>query len=133
MSGGSVPGSVLGLGVDVVDVARFARSLERTPRLAQRLFADHELTYAATFGSLGRAQRLAVRFAAKEATMKALGVGLGAFGFHEATVVRLDDGRPVLELRGRAADLAEAAGVGAWLVSLSHTATVAQATVLAVS
>lgn len=133
MSGRSVPGSVLGLGVDVVDVERFARSLERTPRLAQRLFDDRELAYAAGFGSLGRTQRLAVRFAAKEATMKALGVGLGAFGFRDVIVQRHEDGSPALELRRRAADLAATVGVGTWLVSLSHTATVAQATVLALS
>lgn len=64
---------------------------------------------------------LAARFAAREATMKALGLGLGAFGFHDVYVVRADSGAPLLVVRGRAAQLAGERGVTRWHVSLTHT------------
>ncbi len=72
-----------------------------------------------------------MRFAAKEAVMKALGVGLGAFAFHDVEVVRADSGRPALVLRGRAGELSDARGVQGWHVSLTHTAALAQAVVIA--
>jgi holo-[acyl-carrier protein] synthase len=121
------------LGVDLVEVGRFAKALDRTPRLRQRLFTPGELAYADRFGDAARAQRLAARFAAKEAAMKALGVGLGAFGFHDVEVLRSEAGSPSLAVRGRAAELARATGVDRWLVSLSHTASLAQATVVAMA
>ena len=74
---------------------------------------------------------LAARFAAKEAVMKALGVGLGAFALAEVEVARRDGGEPVLHLHGRAAALAEQRGVREWRLSLSHTATTAMAVALA--
>ncbi len=117
------------MGVDAVDVERFRRSLERTPGLADRLFSDAERAYAARRAD--PAERLAVRFAAKEAVMKALGVGLGAFGFHDVEVVRAESGAPSLALRGAAAELAAARGVRAWPVSLSHTPATAIAVVVA--
>jgi len=76
--------------------------------------------------------RLAVRFGAKEAVMKALGAGLGAFAFRDVEVVRDDDsGAPSLALHGAAAARATARGVLAWHVSLTHTDTTAMAVVLA--
>ena len=113
----------------MVDVERMRRSLERTPTLAERLFTEAERTYAES--AADPSARYAARFAAKEATMKALGVGLGAFGWHDVEVVRADGGRPELALAGRAADLAVAAGIERWLVTLSHSKLVAQATVVA--
>ena len=74
-----------------------------------------------------------MRFAAKEAVMKALGVGLGAVGWHDVEVVRAAGGAPSLVVTGRAAELAAAAGGTRWLVSLTHTATIAQAIVLLVA
>lgn len=124
---------VVGVGVDLVDVGRFARSLDRTPTLARRLFVPGEVAYAERSGAAGRAQRLAARFAAKEATMKALGVGLGAFRFVDVAVDRGPSGEPSLRVTGAAASLAASRGVGGWMVSLSHTATMAHATVLALS
>ena len=64
--------------------------------------------------------------------MKALGVGLGAFGFHDASVERDPSGRPLLRLRGRAAALAGERGVSEWHISLTHTDLTAQAIVIAV-
>jgi holo-[acyl-carrier protein] synthase len=128
----SVAGSALvGLGIDEVEVARFARLLERRPRLADRLFTAGERQYCS--GLANPVPSLAARFAAKEAVMKALGVGLGSFAWHEVEVIRQDSGRPILSVVGRAAELAGAAGVGGWQVSLTHTNAVACAVVAAVT
>ena len=77
------------------------------------------------------AARLGARFAAKEAAMKALGVGLGAFKLRDVEVVLKRSGAPVLRLHGAAAALASERGVGRWHVSLTHTALTAQAIVIA--
>jgi holo-[acyl-carrier protein] synthase len=121
---------VIGVGIDAVDVDRFRRSLARTPSLAVRLFTDGERAYAAERSD--PSERLAVRFAAKEAVMKALGVGLGAFAFREVEVVTDPSSKaPGLELRGQAEALAAARGVRRWHVSLTHTAHTAHAIAVA--
>jgi holo-[acyl-carrier protein] synthase len=124
---------VIGIGIDAVDVPRFRAILERTPSMRKRCFTAAELAYADL--KHDPTERLAARFAAKEATMKALSVGLGAFGFHDVEVVvdPGDDpsGPPRLVLRGPAAELAAQLGVNEFFVSLTHTATIAQAMVLA--
>jgi holo-[acyl-carrier protein] synthase len=122
-------GHVRGIGVDAVDVARFRTVLARRPGLARRLFTDAERSYAASGKDPG--PRLAARFAAKEAVLKALGVGLGATDFRDVEVVRGDDGRPSLALVGRAASLAAGRGVRWWHISLTHTDLVAVASVIA--
>lgn len=121
---------VIGLGVDLVDVDRFRRTLARTPGLTTRLFTPEERMYADT--RRDPTERYAVRFAAKEAVMKALGVGLGAIDWHDVEVVRDASGAPSLRVGGRAATLAADAGVSGWLVSLSHTVSTAEAVVIAV-
>jgi holo-[acyl-carrier protein] synthase len=120
---------VIGIGVDLVDVERMRAVLARTPRLADRLFTPAEKAYAEA--ARDPAERFAVRFAAKEAVMKALGVGLGAFAWHDVEVVRADSGAPMLRLSGRAAVLADAAGVNGWKLTLAHTATAAEAIAVA--
>ncbi|MGH9152096.1 MAG: holo-ACP synthase, partial [Acidimicrobiales bacterium] len=75
---------MIGIGIDAVEVDRFRRALERTPRMGERLFTDGERAYGSRFAD--PAPRLAARFAAKEATMKALGVGLGAVDFRDVEV-----------------------------------------------
>jgi len=117
---------VIGVGIDAVDVARFTLVLGRRPGFEERVFT---LLERSTCG--GDPARLAARFAAKEATMKALGVGLGAFGFHDVWVERQPSGRPLLRVEGQAAELAAAAGVHCWHVSLTHTDAVAEAVVVA--
>jgi holo-[acyl-carrier protein] synthase len=112
-------------------VTRFAKILDRRPNMAQRLFTADERTYADTFAD--PAMTLAARFAAKEAVMKALGVGLGAFAFVEVEVQREPSGAPHLVLSGRAAQLASARHVRSWSVSLTHTANTAAAVVLALA
>ena len=124
-------GNLLGLGIDSVDIARFADVLERRPAIRGRLFTPGEQHYAASFAN--PAPSLAARFAAKEAVMKALGVGLGAFGWADVEVVRADSGAPSLIVTGRAASLASRLGGAAWHLSITHTASVASAVVAAVS
>ncbi|MHB1890017.1 MAG: holo-ACP synthase [Acidimicrobiales bacterium] len=122
------PAPRVGVGVDVVDLERFRRVVERRPQVVARLFTDGERAYA------GRAseptKRLAVRFAAKEAAMKVLGAGIGAVAFKEVEVLRDPDGAPRLVLSGSAADRAERLGFRLWHVSLSHSDLVAVASVI---
>jgi holo-[acyl-carrier protein] synthase len=99
--------------------------------MVERLFTLGERSYAATLAN--PVPSLAVRFAAKEATMKALGVGIGAFEFVEVEVQRQPGGQPRLVLIGRAAELASARSVRAWLVSLTHTSANAAAVVVALA
>jgi holo-[acyl-carrier protein] synthase len=120
---------VVGIGIDAVDVARLREVLRRTPSARSRLFTAGELADADRRPD--PAERLAARFAAKEAAMKALGVGIGAIDFHDVEVVRHESGQPELVVRGRAAELARAKGVDRWLVSLTHTAQIAEAVVVA--
>ncbi len=120
---------MIGIGVDAVEIERFRRSLARTPSMRDRLFTTEELDYVAPKSD--PVPSLAVRFAAREAVMKALGVGLGAFGFHEVWVSRAASGAPSLCITGRAQELAEAAGVTRWHLSLTHSDLMAIAYVVA--
>lgn len=121
---------VIGVGIDLVDVHRFRISLERTPSMRVRMFTEGERAYAEQAND--PAERYAARFAAKEAVMKAMGVGLGAFGFHDVEVVRAEGGQPSLVVIGAAELLAVERGVLAWQLSLTHTATSAGAVVVAI-
>ncbi len=114
---------MIGLGTDVVDLERFRTALERTPNLVPRLFTAGERALADS--RRDPVPALAARFAAKEAVMKVLGVGLGAIDWHDVEVVREESGQPRLVVTGRAAALAEAAGVAGWHLSLSHSDLVA--------
>jgi holo-[acyl-carrier protein] synthase len=113
---------IVGVGIDVVDVARFGQTLERTPALLERLFTDEERSLPLN--------SLAARFAAKEALAKALGAPVG-LEWHDCTVRRGDDGRPHLVVKGTVEARADALGVRAVHVSLSHDAGIASAVVVA--
>ncbi|WP_439565235.1 holo-ACP synthase [Microcella sp.] len=117
-------GRIVGIGVDVVDLARFERALSRTPRLRERLFAETERDLPP--------RSLAGRFAAKEALLKALGATDG-ISWHDMRVVPDDEGNPDLVLSGRAAQIAAERGIGSVHVSMSHDAGVAIAFVVAES
>ena len=112
---------ILGVGIDVVDIARFAETLERTPTIRGRLFTatEQERSLAS----------LAARFAAKEALAKALGAPTG-MGWLDAEVVNASTGDPRLEMRGSVLARAEALGVRSVHVSLSHDAGIASAVVV---
>jgi holo-[acyl-carrier protein] synthase len=120
---------VIGIGVDVVEIERFRRSLARTPSMRERLFTPVELDYVAA--KADPIPSLAARFAAREAVMKSLGLGLGAFGFHDVWVERAESGAPSLAFAGSAAELARQAGVRRWHLSLTHSELVAVAYVVA--
>ena len=121
--------AIIGIGIDLVDIERFRTSLERTPSMRTRLFTEVELSYVAP--KTDPVPSLAARFAAREAVMKSLGLGLGAFGFHEVWVERAESGEPSLAVIGRALELADSAGVSRWHLSLTHSATTAGAYVVA--
>ncbi len=120
---------IRGIGVDAVDIERFRRSLARTPSMRERLFTLEELEYVSLKADAARS--LAARFAAREAVMKAMGIGLGAFGFHDVWVRRAASGEPSLSVTGRAAQLAADRGITTWHLSLTHTDLVAIAYVVA--
>jgi len=113
---------IIGVGIDVVDIARFGSRLERTPRLLERLFTASERVL--------RTESLAARFAAKEALAKALGAPVGLH-WSDVTVARDDNGRPHLQVGGTVAARAERLGVRHLHVSLSHDAGIASAVVIA--
>jgi holo-[acyl-carrier protein] synthase len=112
---------IIGVGIDVVDIGRFAQTLEATPRLRERLFTESERRLPTA--------SLAARFAAKEALAKALGAPVG-LQWHDAEVHRGDDGRPHLRLTGTVAVRAELLGARRTHVSLSHDAGIASAVVV---
>jgi holo-[acyl-carrier protein] synthase len=112
---------ILGVGIDVCDLDRFAASLERTPGLRERLFTPEEASRPPA--------SLAARFAAKEALAKALGAPTG-LAWHDAEVVSEASGRPRFELRGTVRERADTLGVTAVHLSLSHDAGIASAMVV---
>lgn len=116
-----VPGVILGTGVDIVEVARLRRALDRHgDRLLYRLFTEAEIAYC-NASPPHRAARLAARFAAKEAALKALGLGLRQVRWTDVEVRRDAAGRPSLHLAGRLAALAAEKGATRFHLSLSHT------------
>lgn len=119
---------IIGVGIDVVPVERFAASLVRTPALRDRLFTAAE--QATPSGTPRSSESLAARFAAKEALAKALGAP-GDLRWHDAEVTVGDHGRPHLEVRGSVAGRAAQLGVTTWHVSLSHDGGIASAVVVA--
>ena len=115
---------IVGIGVDLVDIPRFERSLARTPRLLERLFAPAERSL--------KPHSLAARYAAKEALIKALG---GSDGVHwtDIEVASEPSGRPVFALSGDTSATVAARGITALHLSLSHDAGLATAYVVAES
>lgn len=112
-------------GIDLIEIDRIEQALERTPRLAERLFTAGEREYAAARGRPGR--HLAARFAAKEAAIKSLGGGVAPV---EIEVEVTPEGPPALRLHGRARERAAELGVEL-RVSLTHSNELAAAVVVA--
>jgi len=120
--------AILGIGIDVVPVARFAQTLARTPAIVDRLFTPAEQRTGS--GAPRSPESLAARFAAKEALAKSLGAG-GDMHWTDAEVVVDDAGRPSLSVSGTVLDRATALGVTGLHVSMSHDGGIASATVIA--
>jgi holo-[acyl-carrier protein] synthase len=120
---------VIGIGVDLVEIDRFRVSLDRTPGIIDRCFTADEAAYA--LRRRDPSERFAVRFAAKEAVMKAMGVGLGEVRMVDIEVRRADSGAPSVVLHGTAADHAASLGITRWLLTLTHTDHLAEAIAVA--
>ena len=113
---------IVGTGVDITEVPRIKASWERFgERFLRRLFTPEEVRYC--LGKANVEERLAARFAAKEAGMKAIGTGLRqGVTWHDLEIVRLPGQRPVLKFSGKAAEVAARLGCRRVHLSLSHTA-----------
>jgi holo-[acyl-carrier protein] synthase len=119
---------IVGVGIDVVPVDRFAATIARTPALVDRLFTAGEQVSGS--GAPRSPESLAARFAAKEALAKSLGAG-GGMRWTDAEVVVDDAGRPSLTITGTVRERADALGVTRLHVSMSHDGGIASATVIA--
>ena len=116
----------ISVGVDMIEIDRIAAALERFgARFLERVYTENEIAYCR-----GRAPQLAARFAAKEATMKALGTGTRGVGWREVEVTRKRSGEPEIALHGRADARARKLGIDRLAVSLSHSRAYAVASVV---
>jgi holo-[acyl-carrier protein] synthase len=113
---------IIGIGVDIVDIARFENAIDQTPKLKDRLFTSAER-------ELGT-DSLAARFAAKEALMKAVGTAKG-LSFQDVNVAKDDNGKPFFELSGETRSTVIEKGIGNLHLSLSHDGKMAVAYVIA--
>ncbi|MBZ5504931.1 MAG: holo-ACP synthase [Acidobacteriia bacterium] len=113
---------IVGTGVDIAEVDRIEAALKRFgDRFLKRVFTPDEVRYC--LGKPNTTERLAARFAAKEAGMKAIGTGLRhGITWHDVEVVRLPGKRPILKFSGKAAEFANRMGCKRTHLSLSHTA-----------
>ena len=124
--------SSVGLGVDIVEVERMRRLLERTPSFAKRVYSADERAYCDS--KANAATHYALRFAAKEAVVKALGTGFSeGIGVRDIEVERAKNGKPSVKLSGRALEVAREQGVREISISLSYTHTDAVACAMAVT
>ncbi len=124
--------AINGLGVDIVEIDRMRTALERHPRMKERLFSEAERAYC---DKRNKPEiHYAMRFAAKEAVLKALGTGFSqGIRFTDVEVLRDERGRPKPHLRGRAEEVASEAGVVEMHLSLSFTHTNAVASAVAIT
>ncbi|MFT5422416.1 MAG: holo-[acyl-carrier protein] synthase [Phycisphaerales bacterium] len=132
--GGTPPisGSIIGHGVDLTEVSRIEGLVsDQGQRFLDRCFTPGEQAYADK-SVKRRFEHLAARFAAKEAAMKALGTGwANGVGWTDFAISNGPEGAPSLCVQGRAREIAASRGITAWHVSLSHTGSMAMASVIA--
>jgi phosphopantetheine--protein transferase-like protein len=117
--------TVIGIGIDTVELERMRKVLARTPRFMTRAFTEGERTYC--LDRKDPTERFAVRFAAKEAVLKVLGEGILRVPMRDIEIMRASSGKPSVELHGVALRHAVARGITDWHVSLTHTDLVASA------
>ncbi len=122
---------MIGIGVDLCEVDRMRSALDRTPTLRRRVFTDAEQAYCDR--RKDPTERYAARFAAKEAVMKAMGVGVGACKWREIEVARAASGAPSVLLHGGAERLAKERGILGWRLTMTHTHRVAEAIAVALA
>jgi holo-[acyl-carrier protein] synthase len=121
---------IYGIGVDIVEISRIEKALQRWgDRFLRRVFTDSEIAYC--HNKAAPAARFSLRFAAKEAFLKALGLGMSeGLSLHHIEVVKTSKGRPRLNLHARAKELSEEKGIKSSLVSLSDDGLYAVAMVI---
>jgi holo-[acyl-carrier protein] synthase len=126
-------GRIIGHGLDVVDIADFSRLMDEPTRaFLDRYFTESEL--AAAGNGANQIEKLAGRFAIKEAVLKALGVGWGdGVAFRDVEVVTLGSAAPTIRLHRQLAALEREREIVGWFVSASHTSVVAMASAIAMS
>ena len=118
---------VLKTGIDIIEIPRIRTAFDRHgDRFLQRIFTTAEIAECR-----GRIDALAIRFAAKEAVVKALGTGIGPVSWLEVETLHKSSGEPYLLLHGRAEQVAQYLGLTTWAVSLSHSRDNAIAVVVA--
>ena len=112
---------ILGIGMDLIEVARIARAFERLgDRFARRFLLGRELEYC--LGQARPATHLAARFAAKEAVAKAFGTGIGSgLGWQDIEIIRAESGQPLVELHGSGLELFNQRGGSSIWLSITHT------------
>ena len=120
---------MIGIGVDLCEVDRMRAALARTPTLRRRVFTDAEQAYCDR--RKDPTERYAARFAAKEAVMKAMGVGIGACKWSDIEVAKAPSGAPSVRLHGGAQVLADERGITTWRLTMTHTHRVAEAIAVA--
>lgn len=121
-----------GIGVDLLEIARMERVIERRPSFLKRVFTDEERAYCERFAR--PAEHYAARFAAREAVLKALGTGFSqGIGLRDVSVKNDELGRPIAVLSGRALEIAREKGVQEVALSLTHTHDVAVANAVMVT
>lgn len=119
--------TVIASGIDIIEIDRIEQALDRWgARFLHRIYTDGEIAYCG-----GRAERLAGRFAAKEAASKALGVGIRNLSWRDLEVLPDFRGKPRLLLHGRARDIADRQGLTGFEVSITHSRRDAAAVVIA--
>jgi len=112
---------IVSIGIDIIEVARVSEVLRRTPRFRERVFTEAERLYCDARGAAA-AQHYAVRFAAKEAALKALGTGWRrGIAWHHVEIISHESGAPALVFRHRAREIFDELGATHSHISLSHT------------
>ena len=121
---------IRGIGIDIIEIERIRRAVERLSGFVDRFFAPEEAAYYRKRGM--NASSIAGGFAAKEAVVKAMGAGFGSFGWRDVVVIRNSRGKPEVKVRGAAKDLCEGLGIGRIFVSISHSRDYAAAQAVAI-
>lgn len=120
---------IKGLGVDIIEIKRIEKAVERSEKFTARVFTAGERDYCQN--RKGSGASLAARFAAKEAVAKVLGTGIGAINWTDIEVVGGHKGKPEIRLHNAAASLAEELGLSYFALSMSHSREYAIAFVIA--
>jgi holo-[acyl-carrier protein] synthase len=121
---------IISIGIDIIEVERIRQTLRRTPRFGERVFTETERTYCLGRG-VNAAQHYAARFAAKEATLKALKTGWsGGIAWHDIEILSEDSGAPYVKLTNRTLEVYKESGANAIHLSISHTSQLAVAQVI---